>query len=98
MIEFFPSEIDIYVFISTACMAEKKTTTKTTTRKAKAKPAKPEYKVVMSVKSPSLNYTAKRLGDLVSEEMEGGWVPHGTAIIAIDEDKYVMCQAMIKDA
>ena len=94
MIEFFPSEIDIYVFIGTACMAEKKTTTKATTRKAKAKP---EYKVVMSVKSPSLNYTAKRLGDLVSEEMEGGWVPHGTAIIAIDEDKYVMCQAMTKD-
>jgi len=61
-----------------------------------AKKGSPEYKVVMSVKSPSLNYTAKRLGDLVSDEMALGWSPHGTPMIAIDEDKYVMSQAMIK--
>jgi len=68
-------------------MAEKKTASKA---------SKAEYKIVMSVKSPSLNYTAKRLGDLVSEEMQSGWIPHGTAIVAIDEDKYMMCQAMTK--
>jgi hypothetical protein len=94
-LNFSHPRLDIYVFVVSVFMAQKKTAAKATTRKAKAKP---EYKVVMSVKSPSLNYTAKRLGDLVSEEMEDSWVPHGTAIIAIDEDKYVMCQAMTKDA
>ena len=53
--------------------------------------------MVMSVRSPSLNYTAKRLGDLVSEEMAEGWSPHGTPMIAIDEDQYVMSQAMIRE-
>ena len=76
-------------------MAEKKGKTASTTPK-RVKKTVAEYKVVMSVKSPSLNYTAKRLGDLVSEEMAGGWSPHGTPMIAIDEDKYVMSQAMVK--
>ena len=67
-----------------------------TTRRAKKK-VEAGYKVVMSVRSPSLNYTAKRLGDLVSEEMAEGWSPHGTPMIAIDEDQYVMSQAMIKN-
>jgi len=78
-------------------MAEKKASTKASgTRKRSAKKSSPEYKVVMSVKSPSLNYTAKRLGDLVTEQMADGWSPHGTPMIAIDEDKYVMSQAMTK--
>ena len=77
-------------------MAEKKSAAKRTTRKS-TKKVEPGYKVVMSVKSPSLNYTAKRLGDLVSEEMSDGWSPHGTPMMAIDEDQYVMSQAMIKN-
>ena len=77
-------------------MAERKGKTASKTSKRASKNVEAEYKVVMSVKSPSLNYTAKRLGDLVSEEMAEGWSPHGTPMIAIDEDKYVMSQAMIK--
>jgi len=77
-------------------MAEKKSVAKGTT-KGRSKKVEPSYKVVMSVKSPSLNYTAKRLGDLVSEEMSNGWSPHGTPMMAIDEDQYVMSQAMIKN-
>ena len=77
-------------------MAEKKTTRGTTKKTKPAKKSSSEYKVVMSVKSASLNYTAKRLSDLVSEEMADGWSPHGTPMMAIDEDQYVMSQAMIK--
>lgn len=77
-------------------MAEKKGKTASKTPRRTPKKTGAEYKVVMSVKSPSLNYTAKRLGDLVSEEMAQGWSPHGTPMIAIDEDQYVMSQAMIK--
>ena len=77
-------------------MAERKGKTASKTPKRVPKKTKAEYKVVMSVKSPSLNYTAKRLGDLVSEEMAAGWSPHGTPMIAVDEDQYVMSQAMIK--
>lgn len=77
-------------------MAEKKDAAKGTTKR-RTKKVEPAYKVVMSVKSPSLNYTAKRLGDLVSEEMSDGWSPHGTPMMAIDEDQYVMSQAMIKN-
>ena len=77
-------------------MAEKKDAAKGTTKR-RTKKVMPAYKVVMSVKSPSLNYTAKRLGDLVSEEMSDGWSPHGTPMMAIDEDQYVMSQAMIKN-
>ena len=77
-------------------MAEKKSAAKGTT-KSRSKKVEPGYKVVMSVKSPSLNYTAKRLGDLVSEDMSNGSSPHGTPMMAIDEDQYVMSQAMIKN-
>ena len=77
-------------------MAEKKSGTASRTTRRVSKNVEAQYKVVMSVKSPSLNYTAKRLGDLVSEEMSEGWSPHGTPMIAIDEDQYVMSQAMIK--
>lgn len=55
------------------------------------------FKIVVSVSSPSLSYTAKRLGDLVSEEMEQGWVPHGSPMLAVDEDNYVMSQAVIRE-
>jgi|TARA_B110000263_G_scaffold247189_1_gene259571 hypothetical protein len=77
-------------------MAEKKSKTTTKITRKAPKKGEPQYKVVMSVKSPSLNYTAKRLGDLVSDEMVDGWSPHGTPMMAIDEDQYVMSQAMIK--
>ena len=58
----------------------------------------PEYKIIMSVKSDSLNYTAKRLGEIVTAEMKEGWVPHGDPVIAVDDDKFSMCQAAIKSA
>ena len=77
-------------------MAAKKSGTSSRTTKKASKNVEAQYKVVMSVRSPSLNYTAKRIGDLVSEEMAEGWSPHGTPMIAIDEDQYVMSQAMIK--
>ena len=63
---------------------------------SKGKKHLPEFKIVVSVASPSLSYTAKRLGDLVSEEMEQGWVPHGSPVLAVDEDNYVMSQAVIR--
>tara|TARA_B100000401_G_C52415680_1_gene535689 strand:- start:42 stop:278 length:237 start_codon:yes stop_codon:yes gene_type:complete len=78
-------------------MAERKSKTASKTIKRAKKKVEAGYKVVMSVRSPSLNYTAKRLGDLVSEEMAEGWSPHGTPMIAIDEDQYVMSQAMIRE-
>ena len=78
-------------------MAERKSKAASKTTKRASKKVEAGYKVVMSVKSPSLNYTAKRLGDLVSEEMAEGWSPHGTPMIAIDEDQYVMSQAMIRE-
>tara|TARA_B100001248_G_C27255859_1_gene396047 strand:- start:513 stop:749 length:237 start_codon:yes stop_codon:yes gene_type:complete len=78
-------------------MAERKSKAASKTIKRASKKVEAGYKVVMSVRSPSLNYTAKRLGDLVSEEMAEGWSPHGTPMIAIDEDQYVMSQAMIRE-
>ena len=77
-------------------MAERTGKTASKTTKGASKKEEAGYKVVMSVKSPSLNYTAKRLGDLVSEEMAKGWSPHGTPMMAVDEDQYVMSQAMIR--
>ena len=77
-------------------MAERKGKTASKPTKRASKKVEAGYKVVMSVRSPSLNYTAKRLGDLVSEQMAEGWSPHGTPMIAIDEDQYVMSQAMIR--
>lgn len=64
---------------------------------SKRKKNQPGFKIVVSVSSPSLSYTAKRLGDLVSEEMEQGWVPHGSPMLAVDEDNYVMSQAVIRE-
>jgi len=78
-------------------MAQKKVGTAKKTTRSKAAKNMPEYKVIMSVKSASLNYTSKRLGDMVTEEMSDGWVPHGNPMIAIEEDEYVMSQAMIKN-
>jgi len=69
-------------------------------KKEAARPKKnkvqPGYKVIVSVSSPSLSYTSKRLGDLVTEEMEEGWVPHGSPMLAVDEENYVMSQAVIR--
>mgnify|MGYP001162790504 CR=1 FL=1 len=78
-------------------MAQKKGGTGKKTTRSKAVKNMPEYKVVMSVKSASLNYTSKRLGDMVSEEMSDGWIPHGNPMMAIEDDEYVMSQAMIKN-
>ena len=64
---------------------------------AKKKTSIPEYKIVMSVKSPSLNYTAKRLGEIVSEDMKDGWIPHGNPSIAVEDDKFTMCQAVTRN-
>ena len=64
---------------------------------AKKKTSLPEYKIIMSVKSPSLNYTAKRLGEIVSEDMKDGWIPHGNPNIAVEDDKFTMCQAAIRN-
>jgi len=64
---------------------------------AKKKTSIPEYKIIMSVKSPSLNYTAKRLGEIVSEDMKDGWIPHGNLNIAVEDDKFTMCQAATRN-
>ena len=68
---------------------------KTASKTQKTK-SKPDYKIVVSVKSPSLAYTSKRLGELVAEEMESGWMPHGSPLLAIEEDEYIISQAVIK--
>jgi hypothetical protein len=63
---------------------------------SKKNKVQPGYKVIVSVSSPSLSYTSKRLGDLVTEEMEEGWVPYGSPMLAVDEENYVMSQAVIR--
>ena len=64
--------------------------------RSKKDKVQPGYKVIVSVSSPSLSYTSKRLGDLVTEEMEEGWVPYGSPMLAVDEQNYVMSQAVIR--
>ena len=57
---------------------------------------KPEYKMVKSIESDSLNYVTKRMGDIVSKEMAEGWLPHGTPMTLIEDGKYILVQAMVK--
>tara|TARA_B100002051_G_scaffold144588_1_gene137030 strand:+ start:245 stop:490 length:246 start_codon:yes stop_codon:yes gene_type:complete len=73
-------------------MAQKKVPAK----KAAQKKGGPEYKLVKSIESDSLNYVTTRMGEIVSEEMAGGWTPHGTPMTLIEDGKYVMVQAMVK--
>ena len=57
---------------------------------------KPEYKMVKSIESDSLNYVTARMGDIVSKEMADGWLPHGTPMTLIEDGKYILVQAMVK--
>ena len=77
-------------------MAQKKGTAAKKTTTSKSKAPEPGYQVVVSVRSASLNYTANRLGELVSEQMLDGWGPHGSPVVAIDQEQYVMSQAMTR--
>ena len=56
----------------------------------------PEYKMVKSIESDSLNYVTARMGDIVSKEMADGWFPHGTPMTLIEDGKYILVQAMVK--
>lgn len=80
-------------------MAEKKTPPKKASgRRTAAKKAVPEYKMVKSIESDSLNYVTRRMGEIVTEEMGDGWIPHGTPMTLIEDGKYIMVQAMVKGA
>ena len=56
----------------------------------------PEYKMVKSVESDSLNYVTSRMGEIVTEEMSAGWIPHGTPMTLIEDGKYILVQAMVR--
>jgi hypothetical protein len=71
---------------------------KSTRSKAKETVTSPEYKVVKSVASDSLNYVSTRFGEIVTKQMVDGWIPHGTPLVLIEDEKYIMIQAMIKMA
>ena len=72
--------------------AEKKSTsTRTGTMKSS-----PEYKMVKSIESDSLNYVTARMGEIVTNEMLDGWLPHGTPMTLIEDGKYILVQAMVK--
>ena len=60
------------------------------------KKTKPEYKMVKSIESDSLNYVTARMGEIVSKEMADGWLPHGTPMTLIEDGKYILVQAMVK--
>ena len=74
----------------------------TQTKKTQAKKTEieygPEYKMVKSVESDSLNYVTGRMGAIVTKEMSAGWTPHGTPMTLIEDGKYIMVQAMIRGA
>ncbi len=58
----------------------------------------PEYKLVKSIESDSLNYVTTRMGEIVTKEMSDGWIPHGTPMTLIEDGKYILVQAMTKGA
>lgn len=60
------------------------------------KKTQPEYKMVKSIESDSLNYVTARMGEIVSKEMADGWLPHGTPMTLIEDGKYILVQAMVK--
>lgn len=71
---------------------------KAPSRRTATKNTPPEYKMVKSIESDSLNYVTRRFGEIVTDEMAGGWNPHGTPMTLIEDGKYIMVQAMIKGA
>ena len=75
-------------------MAEPKKRARTSAKKS----AKPSYKMVKSIESDSLNYVTRRMGEIVTSEMEDGWLPHGTPMTLIEDGKYIMVQAMVKES
>tara|TARA_B100000029_G_C17598854_1_gene965103 strand:+ start:3845 stop:4102 length:258 start_codon:yes stop_codon:yes gene_type:complete len=85
-------------------MAQKKAPAKKAPAKKAASTRKsqknisPEYKMVKSIESDSLNYVTTRMGEIVSGEMEEGWSPHGTPMTLIEDGKYIMVQAMVRGA
>ena len=56
----------------------------------------PEYKLVKSIESDSLNYVTARMTEIVTKEMSDGWLPHGTPMALIEDGKYILVQAMVK--
>ena len=76
----------------------KKTQAKKTQAKKTQVESGPEYKMVKSVESDSLNYVTGRMGAIVTEETRAGWTPHGTPMTLIEDGKYIMVQAMIRGA
>ena len=67
------------------------------TSAGKGKKNLPEYKMVKSIESDSLNYVTTRMGEVVSAEMAEGWTPHGTPMTLIEDGKYIMVQAMVRE-
>ena len=62
----------------------------------KEKKATPEYRMVKSIESDSLNYVTARMGEIVTKEMSQGWLPHGTPMTLIEDGKYILVQAMVR--
>ena len=74
-------------------MAQKK---KPVAKSATKRKNGPEYKLVKSIESDSLNYVTLRMGEIVTDEMSDGWIPHGTPMTLIEDGKYILVQAMTK--
>ena len=77
-------------------MIKKAATKKGTSTRAVTKKSSPEYKLVKSIESDSLNYVTARMTEIVSEEMSDGWLPHGTPMTLIEDGKYILVQAMVR--
>jgi len=69
---------------------------KTSSTTARTKKTNPEYKMVKSIESDSLNYVTARMTEIVTSEMSDGWLPHGTPMTLIEDGKYILVQAMVK--
>lgn len=81
--------------------ARKASTTKRASVRKKApgssdKGKDPEYKMVKSIESDSLNYVTARMTEIVTIEMSDGWLPHGTPMTLIEDGKYILVQAMVR--
>ena len=76
-------------------MSEKSATKKDSAR-TKGKKIAPEYKMVKSIESDSLNYVTTRMTEIVTGEMAKGWIPHATPMTLIEDGKYIMVQAMVR--
>ena len=76
--------------------ARKAAEKKSTSTKAQTMKSSPEYKMVKSIESDSLNYVTARMTEIVTKEMSDGWLPHGTPMTLIEDGKYILVQAMVK--